>query len=85
MKTAISLPDQLFQRAESFANVQALSRSELYATALQEYLERYEGAAVTARLNALYAEEDSRLPAEVAELGFEVLRSEQLSRADSER
>lgn len=75
MKTAISLPDQLFQRGESFASIQALSRSELYATALSEYLERHEAATITAQLNAVYAEEDSQLTPEFAELGFEVLRT----------
>lgn len=75
MKTAISLPDQLFQRAESFASTQALSRSELYATALSEYLERHEAATITAQLDALYAEEDSQLLPQIADLGFEVLRT----------
>jgi hypothetical protein len=31
MKTAISLPDKLFQVAEAFAQEHGLSRSELYA------------------------------------------------------
>lgn len=79
MKTAISLADSLYRRAEQFAQSQRLSRSELYARALEEFLERHEGQTVTAQLNAVYAGEDSSLPPALAELGFEVL-----SRRDAE-
>jgi len=41
VKTAISIPDALFKRAERFAQKRALSRSQLYATALEEHLARY--------------------------------------------
>lgn len=54
MKTAISLPDKLFQEADQFANRAGLSRSELYATAVAEYLARRNEAVVTARLDAVY-------------------------------
>ena len=74
MKTAISLTDTLYRRAEQFAQGQRLSRSELYARALEEFLERNEGQTVTAQLNAVYAHEDSSLPPALAELGFEALR-----------
>ena len=36
-------------------------RSRLYAAALAEYVGKHQGRNVTARLNALYAAEDSRL------------------------
>lgn len=55
MKTAISLPDKLFQEADEFANRAGLSRSELYATAVAEYLARRNDAVITARLDAVYA------------------------------
>ena len=74
MKTAISLPDPLFERAEAYARAQSLGRSELYARALEEYLERHAHDAITARLNALYAEEDSSLNASVEALSDETLR-----------
>ena len=41
MKTAISLPDQLFDEAEDLAAELEISRSELYQRALKEYLERH--------------------------------------------
>ena len=58
MKTAISLPDKLFQEADEFASRAGLSRSELYATAVAEYLARRNDAMVTARLDAVYASPD---------------------------
>lgn len=74
MKTAISLSDVLYRRGERFAEERSLSRSELYARALRDYLDRHESQDVTRRLNEVYAEEDSSLDANVAELGFESLR-----------
>jgi metal-responsive CopG/Arc/MetJ family transcriptional regulator len=54
MKTAISLPDKLFHEADQFAQRAGVSRSELYATAITEYLARRNEAVVTARLDAVY-------------------------------
>lgn len=59
MKTAISLPDKLFQEADEFADRAGLSRSELYATAIAEYLARRNEAVVTARLDAVYTASDA--------------------------
>jgi metal-responsive CopG/Arc/MetJ family transcriptional regulator len=58
MKTAISIPDALFQEAEQFAQSRGLSRSELYVRALQLYLQTYRQGDITSVLNAIYAEED---------------------------
>ena len=41
MKTAVSLPDDLFRAAERHAKRQRKSRSRLYAEALAEYLARH--------------------------------------------
>ena len=61
MKTAISLPDPLFKAGERHASRFRLSRSELYASALREYLARHNDDAVTASLNRVYSSEPSRL------------------------
>ena len=55
MKTAISLPDELFDEADAVAARIGMSRSQLYATALAEYLAKFRGGSVTARLNAVHA------------------------------
>jgi metal-responsive CopG/Arc/MetJ family transcriptional regulator len=41
MKTAISLPDSIFDEAEALAQRLGWSRSELYTKALQAYLQKY--------------------------------------------
>jgi metal-responsive CopG/Arc/MetJ family transcriptional regulator len=61
MKTAVSLPDDLFQMAEATARRLCLSRSELYAKALAEYLNCRQEDAITSRLNDLYSRHDSAL------------------------
>lgn len=64
MKTAISIPDRLFESAEEFAKRWGMSRSELYAKALDAYLAEHKTEGITERLDALYAgerAEESRL------------------------
>ena len=51
MKTAVSLPDELFQRADQLAKRLEVSRSELYSRALREYLARHAPDEVTESLN----------------------------------
>jgi metal-responsive CopG/Arc/MetJ family transcriptional regulator len=61
MKIAISVPDEIFQAGEHLAKQLGLSRSQLYADALSAYLSERGAAAVTAKLNAVYAQESSKL------------------------
>ncbi len=55
MKTAISLPDELFDEADEVAERIGMSRSQLYATALAEYLAKFRSDSVTARLNDVHS------------------------------
>jgi len=57
MKTAISIPDPLFEKAERVAKRLKLSRSELYAHAVQELVDRLDDREITRRLNAAYGPE----------------------------
>jgi len=61
VKTAVSLPDDIFRLADAAARRLRVSRSQLYATAISEFLNRQQGNAVTERLNEVY----SRRPATV--------------------
>lgn len=61
VKTAVSLPDELFRKAEAAARRLQVSRSELYARAISEFLKIQQGDAITERLNEVY----SRNPAKV--------------------
>ena len=63
MKTAVSLPDDLFSLAEAAARRLRMSRSQLYATALTEYLNRQETDAITERLNEVYSRNDAKVDA----------------------
>ncbi len=51
MKTAISLPDDVFHAAERHARRARKSRSQLYAEALSEYLSRHAPDEVTEAMN----------------------------------
>jgi antitoxin MazE6 len=53
MKTAISIPDPLFEAAEQLAKSQGKSRSQLFADALRTYLERYSDDSITKRINEI--------------------------------
>ena len=65
MKTAISIPDELFESADALAEEMSLSRSELYARAVAEYLAKHRDTDVTARLNAVYSTESGGLNASI--------------------
>ncbi|MDE0002424.1 MAG: hypothetical protein OXQ29_06995 [Rhodospirillaceae bacterium] len=51
MKTAVSIPDEIFERAEWLAKRNGRSRSELYASALDEYVARHSPDEVTDTMN----------------------------------
>ena len=55
MKTAISIPDPIFQSAENFAHQMGISRSELFTKAVAEYLEKRKQQYITDALNKIYA------------------------------
>lgn len=55
MKTAVSVPDNLFPHAEATARRLRVSRSELYAKAIAEFLNRHDGKAITELLNDVYS------------------------------
>jgi len=58
MKTAISIPDNVFRAAERLARRLGLSRSELYARAVAEFVAQHRGQDITERLNAVYDERE---------------------------
>lgn len=51
MKTAISVPDPIFDEAECMARRMKRSRSELYSAALADYLARHNPDQVTEAMN----------------------------------
>jgi metal-responsive CopG/Arc/MetJ family transcriptional regulator len=53
MKTAISIPDDLFNDAERLVARFKTSRSELYSRAIAEFVARHDEDAVTQALNEM--------------------------------
>ena len=53
MKTAVSIPDDLFRQADELAGRLGKSRSQVYREALAEYLLRRDAQAVRSTLDTL--------------------------------
>lgn len=68
MKTAISVPDRIFEAAERVAKRLHISRSELYARAVARFVEEHRGDMVTDTLDRIYADVDSTLDPALARL-----------------
>ena len=62
MKTAISLPDELFKAADALARKLGVTRSRLVAEALAEYVAKHRTSRVTERLDAVYGTEAAVVP-----------------------
>ena len=56
MKTAVSVPDDVFREAERLARRLKTSRSRLYSDALREYVSRHSPDDVTAAYDRLIEE-----------------------------
>lgn len=77
MKTAVSIPDKIFRSADSLAKHLGMSRSQLYATALADFLSRRQNQQVKERLDAIYGEEESALDPKAIELQKKSLTPEE--------
>jgi metal-responsive CopG/Arc/MetJ family transcriptional regulator len=62
MRTAISLPDRLFERADALARHLSVLRSELHARALGRFVAEHDESEPRAALDAVYAAKPSELP-----------------------
>ena len=68
MKTAISLPDEVFEAADHLAQELGVSRSSLYAQAMAEFLARHRNDNITDRLNEVYDAEPAEVDPALADL-----------------
>lgn len=77
VKTAVSIPDPLFEAADRLAQQRRISRSALYAEALELLLATNDTPAkITAQLDDVYAEHESILDPALAATQAEALREE---------
>ena len=58
MKTAISIPDKVFALADKMAKRLGVSRSQLYSTAVREYVDAHKTDRVSERLDAVYGDQE---------------------------
>lgn len=58
MKTAISIPKDLFDEVVKLASENKTSRSQLFSIAVKEYLERVESQKLLETLNKVYSKEE---------------------------
>lgn len=76
MKVAISVPDPVFEAAERVSKRMRISRSRLYARAIEEYVKRHGRDDITERLNKVYSKTFAELDPVVEGMALEVLRRE---------
>ena len=68
MKTAVSVPDEVFEAADSMAKQMGISRSKLYTAAIVEFIEGRRSKRLTDKLNQVYSTEHSKLDAHIADM-----------------
>jgi metal-responsive CopG/Arc/MetJ family transcriptional regulator len=56
MKTAISIPDSLYDKADNLAGRLHLSRSRLYAIALERFIKNHEESTITEKIDQFIEE-----------------------------
>jgi metal-responsive CopG/Arc/MetJ family transcriptional regulator len=74
MKVAISLPDSTFESAERVARGLGISRSQLYARAVKEFVKSHRGVDIRETLDKVYGSEPSALDPLLERLQAEALR-----------
>ncbi|EKO52431.1 MULTISPECIES: hypothetical protein [Leptospira] len=74
MKTAISIPDELFKTAEKTAKKLGIPRSQLFAKALEEFIQSHSKESVTEKLNKIYNRKSKELKSNITDLSVELLR-----------
>jgi metal-responsive CopG/Arc/MetJ family transcriptional regulator len=59
MKTAISIPDEIYKEIEKFAKEHDYSRSEVFVVAIKEFLEKIKSKQLLDILNEVYSDAES--------------------------
>jgi len=59
MKASISIPDDLFKEVNKLAQKNKTSRSQIFRTAVEEYLEKLRSHKLLEALNSAYADEET--------------------------
>lgn len=76
MKVAVSVPDPTFQAAERVSKRLGMSRSQLYARAIDAFVKTYRDTEVREALAAVYGTETEAIDPVIEQLQAEALREE---------
>ena len=71
MKTAISIPDDLFKTVEELAEELHLSRSQVFAEAVKAYSEKQRNKRILEAINKAYAAPENKAETKVRRLSIE--------------
>jgi metal-responsive CopG/Arc/MetJ family transcriptional regulator len=74
MKTAISIPNELFTLAEITAKKLGIPRSQLFARALEEFIENHSNQSITEKLNKIYPNTSEHLVLNSNDVSINLLR-----------
>ncbi len=77
MKTAISIPDNVYESADKLANRLGKSRSQLYTQAINSFIAKHQREGITEKLNKVYTTEPSNLDETLSKLQFSSLPKEE--------
>lgn len=77
MKTAISVPDEVFEAAERAAKKLGVSRSEFYSNAVRDFIERYGREGITQSLDNVYASSESGVDKALAAMQWSSIPKEE--------
>jgi predicted transcriptional regulator len=73
MRTAITVPDRIFKKADRLARRLRKSRSQLYSEAVADYLLRHDPDAITEQMNQVCEKIDTRSDSFVASAARRIL------------
>ena len=68
MKTAVSVPDDIFREADELARRRRLTRSALYTAALKAFVRQHRPSDITRALNEVYEHQNDGLDAAIASM-----------------
>jgi metal-responsive CopG/Arc/MetJ family transcriptional regulator len=76
MKTAVSIDDAVYQRAEEVATLMEVSRSRLYTQAISEYVQNHDSDSITEQLNQYYQSHQTPLDDDIKQATYDLFASE---------
>jgi metal-responsive CopG/Arc/MetJ family transcriptional regulator len=75
MKTAISIPDDIFLSAEKTAKKLGIPRSQLFTKAIEEFLQNHSKENTTMKLNTIYSKNRLSVNNSISETSVQLLRN----------